>query len=208
MMPVNDIQIQLIDTPPLSTEYVEPELLNLVRRADLVLVLVDLQSYPLDQLEATVALLEENRIVARHRREQYEPEARLLSVPIIVVVNKVDDASWDEEYIVLCELLQEDWPLLPTSASSGRHLEAFRQAIFDALDVIRVYAKPPNREPDYSAPFVLKRGSTVRDFAARVHKDFLHSLKSARIWGSGVYEGQMVGQDHILEDGDVLELRT
>jgi ribosome-interacting GTPase 1 len=38
MMPVEDIQVQLIDTPPLNSEFVDPELINLIRRADLILL--------------------------------------------------------------------------------------------------------------------------------------------------------------------------
>jgi ribosome-interacting GTPase 1 len=54
---------------------------------------------------------------------------------------------------------------------------------------------------------VLARGSTVADFAAKVHKDFLEQLKSARVWGSGAFDGQVVSRDHVLADGDVVELR-
>ncbi|MDH4138337.1 MAG: TGS domain-containing protein, partial [Anaerolineae bacterium] len=79
--------------------------------------------------------------------------------------------------------------------------------VFERLEIIRVYAKPPGKEPDLSAPFVLKKGSTVAEFAGKVHKDFLERLQSARVWGKGVYDGQMVGRDHVLHDGDVVELR-
>jgi ribosome-interacting GTPase 1 len=58
-----------------------------------------------------------------------------------------------------------------------------------------------------SQPFVLPRESTVGEMAAKVHQDFFHQLKSARVWGSGVFDGQMVGRDHVLADGDVVELR-
>lgn len=208
MMPVENVQIQLIDTPPLSEEYVEPELLNLIRRADLLLLLLDIQGYTLQQLEDTVAFLEEQRIVARQRRDQYPAEQPLIAVPFLVVVNKCDDERWDEEFAVLGELLQGEWELLPISATEARNLDGLRQAVFDELGIMRVYAKPPGREADRSAPFVLKKGSDVEDFAGKVHKDFLEQLKSARVWGEGVFDGQMVGRDHVLHDGDVVELRT
>ncbi|NIN67925.1 MAG: TGS domain-containing protein, partial [Anaerolineae bacterium] len=70
------------------------------------------------------------------------------------------------------------------------------------------YSKPPGKKPDLSAPFVLKKGNTVEDLAGKVHQDFLENLKSARVWGSATYDGQMVGRDHVLADGDVVELRT
>ncbi len=208
MMEMENIQIQLIDTPPLNQDFVEPELLNLIRRADLVLLVVDLQGFPIQELEDTIAILDANRIVPCHLKDRQEEGRRLTLVPLLVLVNKYDDEIYAEDFQVLCELLEGEWPLLPVSALTGRNLEHMKQVVFEQLDVIRVYAKPPGREPDFSAPFVLKEGSTVEEFAGKVHQDFVKNLKSARIWGSGIYDGQMVGREHVLHDGDVVELRT
>jgi uncharacterized protein len=208
MMPVANVQVQLIDTPPLSAEFVDPQLLDLIRRADLLLLVVDLQSFPIQQLEDTVAILEENRILAAHRQALYNGARQPYIKPTLVLANKCDDEACAEDFEILSELLAEDgWTLIPVSASTGRHLEAMKQAVFDILGVIRVYAKPPGREPDLGAPFVLDKGSTVADFAAKVHQDFFRNLKAARVWGPGVFEGQLVGRDHVLHDGDVVELR-
>ena len=207
MMPMENIQIQLIDTPPLNRDYVEPELLALIRRSDLILLAVDLQAYPIQQLEDTIAFLQKHRIVPRHLKDRYPARRRLTLKPLLVLVNKNDDERSDEDFEVLQELLGEDWPLLPVSAATGRNLERLKQAVFERLEIIRVTSKPPGKEPDLSAPFVLKKGSTVEEFAGKIHQDFLEKLKSARVWGSGVYDGQMVRRDHILHDGDVVELR-
>jgi ribosome-interacting GTPase 1 len=207
MMTFENVQIQLIDTPPLDREYVEPELVDLIRRADLILLVVDLQTYPIQQLEDTVALLEGQRIVPRQREGEYEGLGRVTAIPLLVVVNKNDDQGTDEDFEVLHELLGDEWPLLPVSAETGRNLDALRQVVYEWLGLIRVYAKPPGREPDLSRPFVLERGSTVEDFAGKVHQDFLENLKSARVWGSGVFEGQPVSRDYVLHEGDVVELR-
>ncbi len=64
-----------------------------------------------------------------------------------------------------------------------------------------------NNEPDLGEPFVFKKGSTVADMAAKVHKDFYENLKSARVWGSSAFDGQMVQKDYVLQEGDVVELR-
>jgi len=207
MMPVENIQIQLIDTPPLSRDYVEPELLDLIRRSDLILLVVDLQTYPIQQLEDTIAILQEHRIVPFHLEDRYTEQRRLTFIPLLVLVNKSDDESSDEDFEVLCELLEDDWPLLPVSAATGRNLERLKEVVFERLEIIRVYSKPPGKEPDLSAPFVLGKGSTVADFAGKVHQDFFKKLTAARVWGSAVYDGQMVGRDHVLQDGDVVELR-
>jgi ribosome-interacting GTPase 1 len=208
MMPVENIQVQLIDTPPLNREFVDPELLNLIRRADLTLLLIDLQAFPLQQLEDSIAILRENRIEPSHVQEQYDGGQRVTFVPLLVLVNKTDNESWAEEFAVLWELLEADWPLLPTSATTGRNLERLKRLVFERLDVIRIYSKPPGMEPNYSAPFVMGRGGTVEEFARKVHQDFFHNLKSARVWGSAEFDGQMVGRDYVLHDGDVVELRT
>jgi ribosome-interacting GTPase 1 len=207
MMPLEDIQIQLVDTPPLNREYLEPELLDLIRRSDLILLVVDLQTDPFGQLEDAIALLEEQRIVPDHLQDRYAGQGGLTFVPLLVLVNKVDDERSDEDFEIFGALLEEDWPLLPVSAITGRNLERFKQAVFERLGIIRVYSKPPGQEPDLGAPFVLKKGTTVEELAGEIHKDFVENLKSARIWGSALYDGQMVPRDHVLEDGDVVELR-
>ena len=208
MMELEGAQVQLVDTPPLDREYVEPALLDLIRRADLLLLVVDLQGFPIEQLEGAVELLIENRIIPECRRHQVELSARMLVKPCVVVANKADDAGHDEDFEVLDELLADSWPLLPISAATGRHMADLKQAIFDRLEIIRVYSKPPGEEPDLDVPFVMRRGDTVEELARKVHRDFYRHLKSARIWGSGRFDGQIVGRDHILEDGDVIELRV
>jgi len=207
MMPIENIQVQLIDTPPLDRDYVEPQLLNLIRRADLILLMVDLQTYPIEQLENTIAILQEHRIVPSHLKDRYPDQRRITFKPLLVLVNKTDDEIADEDFEVLHELLGDEWPLLPVSATTGRNLERLKQAVFDQLDIIRVYSKPPGKDPDFSAPFVMKKGGTVADFAGKIHQDFLEKLKAARVWGSTAFDGQMVGRDYVLQDGDVVELR-
>jgi ribosome-interacting GTPase 1 len=206
MMPMEDISIQLVDTPSLDREYVEPELVNLIRRSDLILLVLDLQAYPIQQLEDTIAFLAEHRISARHLADDHT-SGRMTFKPILVVINKSDDESWDADFEVFRELFGEDWQMLPVSADSGRNLERLRREVYDRLDIIRVYTKRPGQNPDLGAPFILKRGSTMEEFAGKVHQDFLKNLKSARVWGSAAFDGQMVGRDHVLRDGDVVELR-
>lgn len=207
MMTIENIKVQLVDTPPLERDLFEPELMNLIRRADLILLVVDLQTYPIQQLEDTITLLEEHRIVPLRLKEHYGDHQRLTFKPLYVLVNKNDDEYSDEDFEVLQELVGAEWPLLPISAMTDRNLDRLKQVVFEQLGIIRIYSKPPGREPDFSAPFVLKKGSTLEEFAGKVHQDFVHRLKSARLWGSGAYDGQMVGRDHILHDGDVVELR-
>jgi ribosome-interacting GTPase 1 len=81
-----------------------------------------------------------------------------------------------------------------------------RSVLYQFLNVIRVYTKQPGKPPDLTSPFTCPIGSTVFEMAALVHRDFQEGLKSARIWGTGVYDGQSVGREHVLHDKDVVEL--
>ena len=206
MMQVDNVQIQLIDTPPLDREYLEPELVDLVRRADLVLIMLDLQTHPDQQLESTLKILTENRIFPAHMRENYSGDEYVWFVPVIVLTNKCDDESLDEICQVFRELLEDEWPILSISALTGRNLDQLKQAVFDSLNILRVYSKPPGEEPDFSKPVVMKKGATLEDFTKEIHKDFHEKLKFAKVWGSTMFDGQMVQRDYVLQDGDVVEL--
>lgn len=209
MMPIENTQVQLIDTPPLSDEYIDPEFLNLVRRADLVLVLLDLQADPVGQLNDVFETLRENRIAPQYMREEDEEEGYTLYVPCLVLVNKYDGEEYGEHYQIFQELKDHNCPTIPISTETGYNLETMKQAVFEQLGVIRVYSQPPGRKPDLNAPFVIHKGATVGEFAAKVHKDFEENLKSARIWGkSADFDGQMVSRDHVLADEDIVELQT
>jgi uncharacterized protein len=207
MMPYANVQIQLIDTPPLNPDYVEPELFNLLRQMDLLLLLLNLQGDPLQEMEDALALLAQHRILPHGQPIPAGDTRRFTVKPLLVTANQVDDESLDDDFAALCELLEKPCPLLAVSVAAGRNLESLKQAIFERLQIMRIYSKPPGREPNLESPFVLPLGSTVEEFAGRVHKDFLENLKAARVWGQGVFDGQLVGREHVLHDGDVVELR-
>jgi small GTP-binding protein len=207
MMLVDNVQIQLIDTPPLDREYLEPELIDLIRRSDLILLVLDLQTHPDQQLEQTIKILKQNRIIPEHMKEKATDEQYVWYVPVIVLTNKCDDESMDEICQIFRDLLEDEWPIISVSASTGRNLDQLRQAVFEQLELIRVYSKAPDDEPDFSEPVVLKKGATLEEFAKEIHKDFLEKLKFAKVWGSTAFDGQMVQRDYMLQDGDVVELR-
>ena len=207
MMPVENFQVQLVDTPPIDREFVEPALFDLVRHSDLILLVVDLQADPIRQMEATLSQLLEHRIVPVHQKDHYPIESRMVAIPLIVLVNKCDDPSMDELFEICCELLEGDLILLPVSALTGRNFDLLNRLVHESLGVIRVYARPPGLEPDLERPFVLKKGSTVIQLAEKIHRDFHEHLKTARVWGSTAFDGQMVQRDYVLQDGDIVELR-
>jgi len=206
MMEIEDVQIQLIDTPPLSKEHSQPELFDLIRSSDLVLIVVDLQTIPFQQLEDSLALLNEHKISPRQWKEKSIDERRIEFIPVLIVVNKDDDDKFDEDFEVFKALTDTELPLVPISVTKKRNFDNLKNRIFESLEVIRIYSKPPGKEPDLTKPFILKKGNTIEDLAGKVHHDFIHNLKTARVWGKNVFDGQMVGRDHILYDKDIVEL--
>ena len=208
MMYFEDIQIQLIDTPPVSKEHTEPWLFDIIRRSDMLLVVIDVQTDPLQQLEDTVLFLEEHRIATLKQSNLYEGRTGWAFIPFLVIANKNDDSLIDEDFEIFKTLLKDDLPLVNVSAKTGHHFDILKQAIFDRLEIVRVYTKTPGKEPDLGTPFVLKKGSKIEDLAAKIHKDFSEKFKYARVWGKNVYDGQMVQRDHILQDGDIVEVHV
>jgi ribosome-interacting GTPase 1 len=208
MMAIENIQVQLIDTPPLSDEYIDPEFLNLIRRVDLILIMIDLHANPVQELEFVIGKLIENRIAPQYLEGKVEAEGFLLHQPCLVMVNKYDSEAYTEHYEIFQELLEEEHPLIPASAETGFNLDALKMAIFHKLGVIRVYSKAPGKEADLTAPFVAEKGIQLAEFAGKVHKDFQENLKSAKIWGpSADFPGQLVSRDHVLQDEDIVELQ-
>jgi len=127
--------------------------------------------------------------------------------PAIVVGNKtdLDDGRGCKR---LRETVEREIPVVCGSALTGQGLEGLGKAIFERLEIIRVYTKPPNAEPS-KKPLVIKRGATVLDVAKEIHKDLYRGFKYARIWGpSANYPGERVGGDHVLEDGDIVEIHS
>ncbi len=208
MMRYENVQFQLIDTPPTNREFIEPELIELIRRADYILIVVDIRADPLAQLKGVADLLMEHRIIPDHLLQpQEEVELGIATKPVLVLANKNDDEETDENFEIFRTLLEQDWPLLAISSKTGRNLDELKKLIFEQMEIIRVYSKAPGEEPNLQSPFILDRGCTVGEFAGKVHQDFYKNLKSARLWGSAEHDGIMVGRDYILHDGDIVELK-
>ncbi len=204
MMEFENIQIQLIDTPPLGRQPVEFWLPPMLRRADVLLVVVDLSNAPLAQIETTVMQLEKMRIGIGTGNAE---EGLIISQKkALIIGNKIDLDNANENYTALHNKYKEQFPVIAISAKEGVGLEELKLKTYQVLDIIRVYTKTPGQKPDFADPIILDRGSTLEDAAASVHKDFRAGLKYARIWGSGKHDGLMAKKDHILHDGDVIEL--
>jgi ribosome-interacting GTPase 1 len=267
MLPYKDIYFQLVDTPPLSEQAPQyiPRVVGIARNADAVIVVVSLDSDPVEQYENVRRILAEHgvyiekprgvvrienggehgvqvlgngrivdatvrdveRLLSQYRiyraKVYIEGEVTLDDIemaifrstvyrPAIVLANKVDLPVAAERYRRLYRHLSarrdKDVWLMPVSAAKGFNLDKLGEVLFRRLNIIRVYTKKPNAEPS-KTPVILKRGSTVKDLAEKIHSDFLEYFLYAKVWGpSAKYPGERVGLDHVLEDGDIVEIHT
>lgn len=204
MMRLENIQMQLVDTPPIIDRNAQPWLPNLLRSADLLLLMVDLGQEPLSQVQAITRELEKLKIKPLGREEAMGQG--IFQKKALVVANKEDVEGSGENYRKLESQYGAEFPIVSISAKEGTGLEELKREIYRRLDIIRVYTKAPGKKADLEEPVILKKGSTVEDVAASIHKDFRARLKYALLWGSGKYDGQKVKREHVLEDGDVIEL--
>jgi hypothetical protein len=210
MMPWEDVAVQLIDTPPITRDFLEPYMQGLVRAADLALVLVDLGSDDgIEQFQEMFDKLAATKTRLARESALDEDDVGVSYTRALLVPNKIDLADAAERLELFSELCTLDWPRFVISALHGTGLEALKEAVYRSLDVVRVYTKTPAaKQADYERPFTVRRGGTLADVAALVHKDFAENLKFARVWGSAVHDGTVAKTDYVLHDKDVVELHV
>jgi hypothetical protein len=206
MMKFENLQIQLVDTPPIQLDHVEPGFSNLVRNADALLLLVDLTEDPVFQVEILLEELKQMKIEIVGKDLIPAREEGWVSQKALLLGNKCDVKNAMEGYRALEARFRDAFPLLPISAKGEMNFDEVKKEIYQLLDIIRVYTKIPGKEPDLTEPVILKKGSSVGDVALSVHKDFVAKLRYAKIWGSGKFEGQMVKRDYQVNEGDIIEL--
>lgn len=224
MLAFEDIHFQLVDLPPVSPDYIESWFVNALQPADAALLVVDVSDPACaEQLGGVLERLEDKRIsliaewpasapipAGDVDEDDDDDEAALdpfrLRLPTLLVANK-DDLQLDPSDLdALRELTGADYPSVTVSAETGDGLDGIGPFLFRELGIVRVYTKAPGKPAQMDKPFTIRRGQTVLDVARLVHKDIAGSLKYARVWGTGVFDGQQVGPEHMLADGDVVEL--
>ena len=129
--------------------------------------------------------------------------------PALLVVNKMDIPSAKEQFEKVMESVEGKFRLLPVSCRTGKGLDKLGKAVFETLDIIRVYTKEAGERKPSPNPFILKRGATVRDLARLIHSDFLTRFASARVWSERLaFSPQKVGLFFVLGDRDVVEIHA
>jgi ribosome-interacting GTPase 1 len=207
MMEWEDVKVQLVDLPPITADFMEGYLSSLVRSADAAVLMVDLGDD--DAPFAADTVLERLKEVKTHlvgEKNFEEEDFSVEHIKTLLVANKIDAPGAADRLEIVREMFGPKFPIHVISAEHGQGLEELRGELYKALGVIRVYTKQPGKPPDMTSPFTCPIGSTTIEMAALVHRDFAEHLKSARVWGQGVFDGQTVKRDHVLHDKDVIEL--
>jgi ribosome-interacting GTPase 1 len=209
MMDWEDVRVQLIDTPPITADFLEGYVSSMVRAADASVLVVDLGDDDGPFAAETVV----NRLAAVKTELVGNPPAdpedpTIEYVRTLLAANKADLPDAEDRLEIVREIFGERFPIQVLDAESGRGLEEFRTAVYQLLNRIRVYTKRPGKPADMESPYTCPVGSTIAQMAGQVHQDLAEKVKSARIWGTGVFEGQTVTRDHVLHDKDVVELHS
>lgn len=208
MMPWEDVYVQLIDTPPITADFMESYMHGLIRSADLALLMVNLaEDDGIEQIQEVMDRLSATK--TRLARTSYldESDVGLSYTKGFLVLNKIDADGAQERIGLLHELCDLDFEEICVSATVGTGLEELRNKVYEALNVVRVYTKLPSaKEPDLDRPFTVRNGDTLVELARQVHKDYVEGLKFARVWGTAVHDGTVVKGDYVLHDKDIVEL--
>ncbi|MEC9488062.1 MAG: GTPase [Halanaerobium sp.] len=208
MMPYEDINIQLVDTPPITEEGIPGPFTTTIRNADFLILFTDLNSDDcVEQLQLILEFLEERRLL-RKEEEMIPGVPAFTRDELLILGSKADTEGSQERLQIMRELIPDCPKVMPVSINTGQNLKELKQIIFKRLQVVRIYTKAPGKDPDLDKPFILRLGSTVTDFAQEVHKEIAENLKQARVWGSARFDGQAVPQDYILHDKDIVELSS
>lgn len=207
MMPYENIQIQLVDMPPITQDYFEFWQAELIKAADAALLIIDISvPDPVEDFLTLLAKLEEKRIDLVPQETDIPQEKQQFLKKTLIIASKADHPEDEKNLETIKDFIDQDFTPIPISIYKEKTLEELKKRIYDLLDIIRVYSKIPGKKVDHDDPYVFKRGSSLMDMAKAVHKDFAQRLKFARIWGKNKYQGQKVNRSYILEDEDIIEL--
>jgi len=205
MMHYEDVQIQLVDMPPITADYSSPGQVGTYRNCDLIAIVIDMSDDVEEQMLVCMEFLESRKLLIDEDTPAHDEHGNALGKKAFVICTKADVAE-DEAMDKLQAMTDRQLEYVTISPESGLGMDEFSKTVFDLLQIIRVYAKPPGKPADMTDPFTLPIGSTVQDMAVTIHRQLAEKLKSARIWGTGVYDGQNVQLHHVLYDKDVVEL--
>ncbi|MHA2377697.1 MAG: GTPase [Candidatus Thorarchaeota archaeon] len=153
-----------------------------------------------------------NVIVRFHKPATFQQlidamDASVAYVRALIIATKGDAPGSEGQFEELGKKYGERFEIIPVSAEKGENLDGMTWALYNHLDILRVYTKIPGKKRE-DRPIVLPEGSIVEDAAAKVHKElFVERFRAAVIYREkDKIKRRQVGLSYPLEDGDVLQL--
>jgi ribosome-interacting GTPase 1 len=199
--------VQLVDIPPLLWEATDTWVSNVLRNGDAICLVVELIDDPVGQTEILLDEMETRRVpILRRDDSPGEVSDGLHPKRLFIAGTKLDLPGAGEGLELLKAAFDASYHVVPVSAREGEGTALFLSTAFQSLDRVRVYTKTPGKKPDLESPFVFRKGTTVIEMAREIHKDLEKRYRTARIYSEDKYNGQRVGKDFVLRDGDVIEL--
>jgi len=129
--------------------------------------------------------------------------------PTILLANKADLPNASSSAQELIERVGSGLSVLVVSCLTRHGLPALGRRLFEALGIVRIYTKEPNAPSPSPEPFIVKEGTTIGALSRQIHSTLFRQFKYARVWGKSVsYGGERVGIDHVLMDGDTVEIHA
>lgn len=205
MVKYEDVQIQLVDMPPITADYVAPGQVGTYRNGDIIAVVIDLSQDIEEQVLVLLDFLESRNLLLDEKTPAVDSQGNVLGRKAVCICTKADLAPAGA-FELAKKSFDKPIEFLQVSTQTAEGLDKFAELLFRKLNVIRIYAKPPGKPADMESPFTLPVGTTVQSLAATIHRELAEKLKSARIWGTDVYPGQSVHLTHVLHDKDIVEL--
>jgi ribosome-interacting GTPase 1 len=205
MVKFEDVQIQLVDMPPITADYSAPGQVGTYRNCDLIAIVIDLSADVKQQLRICLDFLESKNLLIDEQTPAVDGHGNVLGKGAFCICTKCDIAK-PNALETLKESHKYSFEFVEVSTKTSAGLDKLPAVFFSLLGIIRIYAKPPGKKADMADPFTLPAGSTVMDLTTAIHRELAEKLKFARIWGTGVYKGQNVQKNHVLNDKDIIEL--
>ena len=208
MMPWKDVFVQLVDTPPITPDFFESYLYGYIRGAELVLLMVDLgDDDGIQQCQDVLDRLQGGKTRLARESGLDEDDVGLSYTKTFLVATHADSPDFADAMELFHEYCKHPFKEFCISTVDGTGTEELRDAMYEAMNVVRVYTKQPTqKQPDMDKPFTLRTGGTIEDLCNQIHKDYATRFKFARVWGEDVHDGTVVKIDYVVHDGDVVEL--
>lgn len=183
MMNYQGANIQIIENPPIESEYYDKGLTN---TTDTLIIVVN--SIPeIKELQEILKEVQKKKII---------------------LFNKSDLLNPEEKRKIYSTLQSKKYNFVLVSSINKEGINELKEKIFASFDKIRVYTKEPGKEKSKN-PIIFEPGATTKDVAEKILKGLSQKVKETKIWGpSSKFPGQIVGINHKLKDLDVVEFKT